>query len=124
MTQHPLIIGILLGGAVAIAILCAIGLAIMRDAYQRLHFPTPVVSLSALFIIVAVFLEDNDASSRVKMVIIVLIMFVMNGVLSHATARAVRIKNVGRWPVDLKEKIPLHDTDSLAGTPQPAEDAK
>ena len=124
MTQHPLITGILLGGAVAIAILCAIGLVIMRDAYQRLHFPTPVVSLSALFITIAVFLEDNDASSRVKMVIIALVMFVMNGVLSHATARAVRIRNVGRWRVDPKEKIPLHDTDAFAGTPQPAEEAE
>ena len=59
-SHHPILIGILLGLAVGITIICCIGMASMRDALQRIHFPAPVVSFSALFVIVAVWLEEPD----------------------------------------------------------------
>jgi monovalent cation/proton antiporter MnhG/PhaG subunit len=121
--NHPVITSILLGCAVAIVLLCALGLVIMRDAYQRLQFATPVVSLSALLIAIAVFLEDSDPSARIKTVIIMVVLFPMNGILSHATARALRIKQVKHWPVDPTEKIPLHNANIPAGPQKPTEHA-
>ena len=117
--MNQLICEILLGLAVAICIICGIGILVMRDAYQRLHFPTPVVSLSALFITIAVFMQDSDAGSRTKMVLICIVTFLMNGVLSHATARAVRIRKVGHWPIGPDDNIPLHDTGEPVKVPLP-----
>ncbi|MBV8780439.1 MAG: monovalent cation/H(+) antiporter subunit G [Phycisphaerae bacterium] len=107
--HHPWITGSLVGVAVLLAILCALGLAIMRDAYQRLHFTTPVVSISSLLIAIAVWLEDGDWQARIKVILIALILCVMNAILSHATARAVRIRNVARWEIKAEEAIPIVD---------------
>jgi monovalent cation/proton antiporter MnhG/PhaG subunit len=115
MSHHPHIIGVLLGLAVAIAIWCSLGLLIMRDAYQRLHFATPVVSLGTLLIAIAVFLENHDVGARIKIIFIGVILFCMNAVLSHATARAVFIRQLGHWIPQPKDKIPVHGQDAFAG---------
>jgi monovalent cation/proton antiporter MnhG/PhaG subunit len=115
MTNHPYITGSLLAVAVTIAIWCAFGLLIMRDAFQRLHFSTPVVSLSTLLIAVAVFLENSDVGARLKIVLICIILFFMNAVLSHATARAIFIRKFGHWMPQPKDKIPVHGQDAFAG---------
>jgi multisubunit Na+/H+ antiporter MnhG subunit len=102
---HPMITGILLGLAVALAILCSIGTAVMRDPLQRLHYSAPVVSLSVLLIAIAVWLEEHDPQARVKVILIGGVMFVMNAVLTHATAKAIRIKRAGHWDVREGEGI-------------------
>ena len=115
MPHHPIITGTLLGVAVAIAIWCSFGLLIMRDALQRLHFATPVVSLSSLLIAIAVFLESDDIGARLKVVLIGLILFCMNAVLSHATARAIFIHKFGHWDPRPQDRIPIHGQDGFAG---------
>jgi monovalent cation/proton antiporter MnhG/PhaG subunit len=115
MAHHPIITAVLLSIAVAIAIWCSFGLLIMRDAFQRLHFATPVVSLSTLLIIIAVFLENSDVGARLKVILIGIILFFMNAVLSHATARSIFIRKFGHWIPQPKDKIPVHGQDAFAG---------
>lgn len=103
--HHPLITGTLLALAVAIAIVFSIGLCVMRDPYQRLHFAAPVVCFSVLFIGIAVWIEDHDAQARIKIILIGLILLFMNSILSYATARAVRIREAGHWEVRAGEPI-------------------
>jgi monovalent cation/proton antiporter MnhG/PhaG subunit len=123
MTHHPLITGSLLGIAVALAIVCSIGLLAMRDPYQRIHFTSPIVTLTMLLIGVAVFIEEPDSQARIKVVFIYLLMLVMNSVLSHATARAIRIRQLGRWPVTPDEQVPLVENKGIAGQSPLAEES-
>jgi monovalent cation/proton antiporter MnhG/PhaG subunit len=118
MTHHPLITGLLLGAAVALAIVCSIGLLVMRDAYQRLHFSAPVVTLSMLLICIAVFIEERDSQARIKVVLIYVLMLVMNSVLSHATGRAIRIRRTGHWDARQKAGVLLLN-DASKADPQP-----
>ncbi|HEY5315629.1 MAG TPA: monovalent cation/H(+) antiporter subunit G [Pirellulales bacterium] len=105
MTHHPLVTGMLLGLAVAIALLSAAGMAVIRNTYQRLHFSALVVSLSGGLIAVAVWIEQADAQARIKVILTVGLLFVMNSILTHATARAVRIRRTGSWDPQPDEHI-------------------
>lgn len=113
--NHPMVSGILLGLAVVLAIACAVGVLVMRDAFQRLHFSAPVVSFSVLFIGVAVWLEDTDPQARIKIILIGLILFVMNSILTHATGKAIRIRQAGKWDPTPDEKIPIVGRQGFAG---------
>jgi monovalent cation/proton antiporter MnhG/PhaG subunit len=123
MTNHLLITSILLGIAVGLAIVCSIGLLVMRDPYQRIHFSSPIVTLSMLLICVAVFIEESDSQARIKVVLIYVLMLVMNSVLSHATARAIRIRQTGHWEPSASEQIPIVEDKGIAGAGTPAGDA-
>jgi monovalent cation/proton antiporter MnhG/PhaG subunit len=120
--HHPIIIGILLGIAVLLAILCSVGVMVMRDAFQRLHFPAVVVTLSTLLIAIAVWVEEKDPQARIKVILIGLLLFVMNSVLTAATAKAVRIHQQGHWEPHPEEKIPVIGRDEVAGTYGASED--
>jgi len=104
-THHPLITGTLLALAVAVTILCAIGVCVTRDPYQRLHFSAPVVSFGIAFIGIAVWIEDHDPQARIKIILIALVLMFMNSILTYATARAVRIRDAGHWEVRPHEPI-------------------
>ena len=107
-------IGILLGIAIALAIFCCSAMAIMRDPLQRLQFSMPIVSISVLLIVIAVFLENGETQARIKIILIGLILFFMNSVLTHVTARAIYIKRYGHWPPEPRDRIPVHE-QSKAG---------
>ncbi|HEX5245014.1 MAG TPA: monovalent cation/H(+) antiporter subunit G [Tepidisphaeraceae bacterium] len=115
---HPILSSIFLYLAAAIALIFTIGLAVMRDPLQRLHFSAPIVCFCPLFICVAVFLENADPAARIKVVIISVMLFLMNSILTHATSKAVRIREAGQWPVQIKEGIPLVNRNVPAGDNQ------
>lgn len=112
---HPILSSIFLFLAAAIALIFTIGLAVMRDPFQKLHFSAPIVCFCPLFISVAVFLENADPAARIKVVMISVMLFLMNSVLTHATSKAVRIREAGQWPVQIKEGIPLVNHNVPAG---------
>ncbi len=99
MTAHPVMVGILLGTAAGLTVVSAVGMALMRDVYQRLHFVSPV-SVAALLVAAAVWVSQPEIQAGGKATLCAAILFVMNGVLGHATARAARGKRTGRWAVE------------------------
>jgi monovalent cation/proton antiporter MnhG/PhaG subunit len=107
MAQHPIITGCLLGTAAALCIFCSIGLAVVRDSYQRIHFSAPVTSIAIVLITSAVWIEDSQWQARIKSALIAIMLFFMNSVLSHATARAIRLRKLEHWEVESDEQVPL-----------------
>ena len=83
---------------------CA-GMAWMGGAYQRLHFVSPVVSVAAVLVAAAVWVSGCEVQAGVKATLCALILFVMNGVLSHATALAIRVKTHRRWAVEAEDVV-------------------
>jgi monovalent cation/proton antiporter MnhG/PhaG subunit len=104
MIQHPAIAACFLVVAVAICLISALGLAVMRDPYQRLQFCTPVASLAVPLFAIAVWIADPDWQARIKSALIATILAVSGAVLSHATARAIRIRDLGHWPPSPAER--------------------
>src|ERR1700735_3262675 len=88
---------ILLGLAVVIVITSSVGVLVMRDPYQKLHFVTPAAlvapALVALAVLVRMGLYENTGETCVALVF----MGIAGPFLSHATVRAIRVRDTGDW---------------------------
>jgi len=97
------VIAVLLGMAVAAVLLTACGLLLSRNVYQRLHYLAPASTLGVVCVAAAILIREGFSQSSVKAVITASILFVMNPILTHATARAARVQERGHWEADPKQ---------------------
>ena len=88
---------VLTAAAVLLTIACAIGVAVMRDPLQRLHYVAPPSTLGAALLAAAIALEAGPAA-LVKPALVLVLLTALNGVVSHATARAAFVRRHGSWP--------------------------
>lgn len=116
--HHPLAASILVYIAVGIAFLFAIGLAIVMNALERLHFSSTLAALSSALIVVAVWVDDPTWQSRLKATLTAIILFVMNSILSHSTARAIRIREEKHFEPKPEDHIPLITKENPTGLKQ------
>jgi len=91
------LIHILLYAGVGTALFSTIGVFVMRDFNDRLHYLGPSGTLSICLIAAAIVLQEGASQSGTKAILCALIIFVSNPVLTHATARAARVRQFGRW---------------------------
>jgi monovalent cation/proton antiporter MnhG/PhaG subunit len=78
-----------------------LGMWRMREPMQALHFLALPASAGATFLVIAVFLEEGNSQISWKALLIALILFAINSVGAHATARAFRTRELGHWePLD------------------------
>ena len=84
--------------AAALALLGAIGVWLMRDPWQRLHYITLPAVFSSLLVTIAVFLHDPQKQAGGKVALAALVLVAMNSVVTHATARAAWVSEHGSWP--------------------------
>ena len=88
---------ILLGLAVLIVIVSAVGVLVMRDAYQKLHFVTPAALVAPALVALAVLVQHGVYEMTGEAFLALFFMIVAGPFVSHATMRAVRIREKGDW---------------------------
>lgn len=88
---------VLLGLAVATLLICSLGVAVMRDVYQKLHFVTPAALVAPVLVALAVTVQEGYSENTTETWLAVLFVIVAAPVLSHATIRAARIRDEGDW---------------------------
>ena len=92
------------GLLVVVALLCwlgVLGMWRMKDPAQALHYLSLPATLDAMLLTVAVLLSQGVGEAFWKMSLIALILLASNSVVTHATARAFRAREVGHWePLD------------------------
>jgi multicomponent Na+:H+ antiporter subunit G len=91
--------------AVATCLICCLGLVVMEDVFERLHYMSTVSTISTVALLIAVVIEQGWGQAAIKMSLIVVVLLLMNAVLSHATARAARVRQLGHWQPTQGEKI-------------------
>jgi monovalent cation/proton antiporter MnhG/PhaG subunit len=96
-------VAVALAIGVASALMGAVGLLATRDPYDQLHFTGPATVIGPIAIAAAVLVEEPLSSAGIKAVLVALIMVGTGPILLHATARAARIRERGRWVVLPKE---------------------
>ncbi len=89
------VIAVLLVAAAASAALTAIGVWISRDTFVRMHFLAPAATIGTVAVALAILLRESVSQIGVKSVMTAALLFVTNPVLTHATARAARIRRRG-----------------------------
>jgi monovalent cation/proton antiporter MnhG/PhaG subunit len=96
---RDVIVAVLLGLGVITVLMSCLGVLLMRDALDRLHFTAPAATVSPCLFAAAVLVEEPLSSAGIKAVMVALLVLVTTPVLTHATARAERVRAHGRWKV-------------------------
>lgn len=88
---------VLLAGVVLSCWLGAVGMVRMRDPLQALHYLSLPACLGSTLLTVAVFVETGSSNAAWKTLLICLALLAANSVVTHATARAFRTRQLGHW---------------------------
>lgn len=87
------------------ALVSSIGILMARDFYERLHYMGPAGTLGVAATAGALLLKEPFTSVGMKVIMITLLLVISNSVLTHATARAGRIHQLGDWKPKRGEDI-------------------
>ena len=88
---------VLLALAVLTVAAAALGVAIMPDAYARLHYVTPAAVVAPVFVLLAIFVREGLDENTGETVVALVFMLFAAPYLSHATIRAMRVRDRGDW---------------------------
>ena len=97
MSARESIEAVLLGGVVLVCWLGVLGMLRMREPVQALHYLSLPASVGSVLLTAAVFIATGSSQASWKMVMIAGVLFAINSVVAHATARAFRIRELGHW---------------------------
>ncbi|HSB76568.1 MAG TPA: monovalent cation/H(+) antiporter subunit G, partial [Terriglobales bacterium] len=97
MNAATLTVEVLVWVVVATTLVCCLGIVVMKNLYERLHYMATVSTVATVALLAAVVIEQGWGQAAVKMSLIVVVLFLMNAALTHATARAARVRELGHW---------------------------
>lgn len=96
MAKH-VVSAVLLGLAVLTVAGASLGVLLMRDSYQKLHFVTPAALVAPVLVALAVLVQAGLRENTGETCLALLFMVIAGPFLSHATLRAIRIREAGDW---------------------------
>jgi monovalent cation/proton antiporter MnhG/PhaG subunit len=123
MSKTQLVIDVLLGIGVICAFAACIGLLVMKDLYERLHYLSLPATVTIICFTAAVIADKHFSQAGIKATLIMIVLLSMNAVLTHATARAARIRQFGRWVGDATEVRGTNDASSAGLNSRPLVDS-
>ena len=97
MTVHGIVADILLGLAATVVLVSSVGILVMRDAYQKLHYVAPIAVVAPVIVALAVLVQSGWTENSGETWLGLLFMVVGGPFLAHATIRAARIREKGDW---------------------------
>ena len=106
MSFKELIIVLLLVGAVMVELACALGVWKIRDSFDRLHFLGPASTLGPLLVAAAIVVEESLSTIGVKTILTAILLLLTSPILTHATARAARVRQYDHW-----QALPFEEVD-------------
>jgi monovalent cation/proton antiporter MnhG/PhaG subunit len=92
MSVASVAVAILLSVGVAIELACCVGVLVMEDAYDKLHYLGPAAIVGPLLIAAAVVVRESFSQAGIKSLLTAALLIIASPVLSHATARALYIR--------------------------------
>lgn len=96
MTAGHVIATVLLVLGVALEIIAVIGVSVMRDVFDRLHY-VGLVGFGALLVGASVLVRESFSLIGDKALVTGVFLAVFGPVLVHATARSMRTRELGDW---------------------------
>jgi monovalent cation/proton antiporter MnhG/PhaG subunit len=113
VSPRTVAVAALLTVGVGVELACCLGVLLMRGVYDKLHFTGPATTIGSLAIALAVIVEESFSQAGLKALLIFLVLLIANPVLTHATARAARVRQFGTWE-------PRAGDDEATATSDPA----
>ncbi|MGH9068181.1 MAG: cation:proton antiporter [Acidimicrobiales bacterium] len=97
MIVEDVVADVLLGLAVAVVLASSVGVLVMRDTYQKLHFVGPAAVVAPVLVALAVLVHQGYSQNTTETWLTLLFVVIAGPVLAHATARAAHIREHGDW---------------------------
>jgi monovalent cation/proton antiporter MnhG/PhaG subunit len=123
MSKTQILIDVLLGIGVFSTVVSSVALLFMKDLYERLHYLSGPATLTIICFTAAVIADKHLSQAGIKALLIMAVLLVMNAVLTHATARAARIRQFGRWVADATEVRGVKDASTAGVNSRPLVDS-
>ncbi|HET9973824.1 MAG TPA: monovalent cation/H(+) antiporter subunit G [Streptosporangiaceae bacterium] len=95
---------VLLGLAVLVVAGAGLGILLMRDAYQKLHFVTPAALVAPVLVTLALLVRSGLNENTGETCLALVFLVIAGPYLSHATMRAIRVREKGDWRPEKEEK--------------------
>ena len=105
MTTASIVVWILLILGMAAFLLTSLGMLLVNDVFERIQYTYPTATIGLVAVVAAIVIHKSISQAGIKAIIIGLIVFWTNPALSHATARAARVRELGNWKPSEKENI-------------------
>jgi monovalent cation/proton antiporter MnhG/PhaG subunit len=105
VTVKEVVIAALLALGVTVQLLSCLGVIFMPNLMDRLHFLTPATSFGPGFIAIAIVIEEALDHQGIFALLVAGFLLAFGPVLTHATARAARIRRHGDWRIQSSEKV-------------------
>lgn len=105
MSAAGVISTVLLAVGVSLELLTVLGVSVMRDAYDRLHYVT-AACLGGLLIGVAVLVSQSFSLIGDKALVTGAVLAGTGPVTAHFTARSLRVRERGEWSAGATEEDP------------------
>jgi monovalent cation/proton antiporter MnhG/PhaG subunit len=86
------VIDALLAFGVVVELACCVGVLVMGDAYDKLHYLGPATIVGPVCISAAIVVRESLDQAGVKSLLTAGLLIVAGPVLTHATARAMSIR--------------------------------
>ena len=84
------LVDVLLALGVTAELVCVAGCTLMRSVFDRLHYTSAGTTVGPLLILAALLGKEGLNSSGLQSIAAVAILFLVNPIVVHATARAAR----------------------------------
>jgi multicomponent Na+:H+ antiporter subunit G len=93
----------------SLEVLAVLGLVVMRDVYDRLHY-VGLAGYGALLVAVAIVVRESFSLIGDKALLAAGVLVILGPLLTHATARSLRIRERGDWRAE-----PGTDAEEVGG---------
>lgn len=102
MSWRHVVATVLLVGGCSLEVLAVLGLVVMRDVYDRLHFLS-LAGYGALLVAVGIVFRESFSLIGNKALATAAVLVLFGPVLAHGTARSLRIRERGDWRDGIEE---------------------
>lgn len=107
MRATELIVNIFLVSGILFFAFTSIGLLVARGYNDQIHYLAPGTVIGSVSVALAVTINEGFTQAGMKALLIIVLMVISNPVLSHAIARAGRIRRKHQLAPTKFEKIPF-----------------
>ena len=97
MSAHEIVAAALVGIGVLVVALCALAMLVVPEAYPRFHFLGPASTVGTWGVCLGVVLVEGWGTAAVEVLLLAIGISGAGAVLTHASARAMRIREHGDW---------------------------
>ncbi|HWF73802.1 MAG TPA: monovalent cation/H(+) antiporter subunit G [Solirubrobacteraceae bacterium] len=103
MSVRDVIASVVLVAGTAIEILAVIGVSVMRDVYDRLHY-VGLASFGVLLIGISILVQESFSLIGDKALATGVLVLLLGPVLVHTTARSLRTRERGDWREGIEDE--------------------